>query len=56
MKRNRLYDEYSGLESGTDFVRGFCILLMILDHALYDLAYIVINGLAERKRPASSIN
>lgn len=23
-----------------DFIRGFCILLMILDHTLYDLAYI----------------
>jgi uncharacterized membrane protein len=23
-----------------DFIRGFCILLMILDHMLYDLAYI----------------
>lgn len=23
-----------------DFIRGFCILLMIVDHALYDLAYI----------------
>jgi uncharacterized membrane protein len=41
MKYNRLYDEYSGIRIWElDFLRGFCILLMIMDHTLYDLAYI----------------
>lgn len=41
MKHNRLYDEYSGVRIWElDFVRGLCILLMIMDHTLYDLAHI----------------
>ena len=41
MDRYRLYEEHrSSRIWELDFVRGFCIVLMILDHTLYDLAYI----------------
>ncbi len=41
MNGNGLYDEHRTARIWElDFLRGFCILLMILDHTLYDLAYI----------------
>ena len=41
MKRNRLYEGHGkGRIWELDFLRGFCIILMIFDHALYDLAYV----------------
>lgn len=36
-----LYNKYGAARIWElDFIRGFCIVLMILDHVLYDLAYI----------------
>ena len=41
MKHNHLYDEFRASRIWElDFVRGFCIVLMIIDHALYDLAFV----------------
>lgn len=41
MEGNRLYNEYEAVRIWElDFVRGFCIFLMILDHTLYDLGFI----------------
>lgn len=41
MKYNHLYDEFRASRIWElDFVRGFCIILMIIDHTLYDLAFV----------------
>ncbi|GAB1475688.1 hypothetical protein MASR2M70_05200 [Bacillota bacterium] len=41
MKPNNLSDSYGVTRIWElDFIRGFCIILMIFDHTLYDLAYV----------------